>query len=158
MIWIVQVALRRPYTFIVLALLIAIFGVLSAVRTPTDIFPNINIPVISVVWTYTGLEPDDMSGRIVYYYERTLSAQVNDIQHIESQSLSGYGVIKIFFQPGVNVKGALAQVPAASQTVLKLLPPGITTPYVLTFNASSVPILQLALSSKTLSQAVLFDD
>src|SRR6201985_3262481 len=157
MIWIVQVALRRPYTFIVLALLIAIFGVLSAVRTPTDIFPNINIPVISVVWTYTGLPPDDMSGRIIYYYERTLSAQVNDIQHIESQSLPGYGVVKIFFQPGVNVNGALAQVTAASQTVLKLLPPGITPPYVLTFNASSVPILQLALSSKSLSQALLFD-
>jgi multidrug efflux pump subunit AcrB len=155
---IVGIALKRPYTFIVLAILIALFGVLSWFRTPTDIFPNIGIPVISAVWTYNGMQPDDMSGRIVYYYERTLSAQVNDIQHIESQSLSGYGVIKIFFQPGVNVNGALAQVTAASQTVLKLLPPGITPPYVLTFNASSVPILQLALSSKTLSQALLFDD
>jgi multidrug efflux pump subunit AcrB len=155
---IVGIALKRPYTFIVLAILIALFGVLSWFRTPTDIFPNIGIPVISAVWTYNGLPPDDMSGRIVYYYERTLSAQVNDIQHIESQSLPGYGVVKIFFQPGVNVNGALAQVTAASQTVLKLLPPGITPPYVLTFNASSVPILQLALSSKSLSQAVLFDD
>src|SRR5580658_4975416 len=158
MIALVRIALSRPYTFIVLAILIALFGVLSWFRTPTDIFPNIGIPVISVVWTYTGLPPDDMSGRIVYYYERTLSAQVNDIQHIESQSLPGYGVVKIFFQPGVNVNGALAQVTAASQTVLKLLPPGITPPYVLTFNASTVPILQLALSSKSLSQAVLFDD
>jgi multidrug efflux pump subunit AcrB len=157
MIWIVQVALKRPYTFIVLALLIAIFGVLSAVRTPTDIFPNINIPVISVVWTYTGLEPDDMSGRIVYYYERTLSAQVNDIQHIESQSLPGYGVVKIFFQKGVNISAALAQVTATSQTVLKFLPPGITPPYVLSYNASSVPILQLALSSKTIPEQQLFD-
>src|ERR1700722_10177088 len=157
MIWIVQVALKRPYTFIVLALLIAIFGVLSAVRTPTDIFPNINIPVISVVWTYTGLPPDDMSGRVVYYYERTLSAQVNDIEHIESQSLPGYGVVKVFFQKNVNINAALAQVTAASQTVLKLLPPGITPPYVLSYNASSVPILQLALSSKSVSQTQLFD-
>src|SRR6201986_1267892 len=130
MIWIVQVALKRPYTFIVLALLIAIFGVLSAIRTPTDIFPNIDIPVISVVWTYNGLPPDDMSGRVIYYYERTLSAQVNDIEHIESQSLAGYGVVKVFFQPNVNINSALAQITAASQTVLKLLPPGITPPYV----------------------------
>ena len=158
MIAIVRIALSRPYTFIVLAILIALFGVQSWFRTPTDIFPNIGIPVISAVWTYNGLPPDEMSGRIVYYYERTLSAQVNDIQHIESQSLPGYGVVKIFFQPGVNISGALAQVTAASQTVLKLLPPGITPPYVLTFNASSVPILQLALSSKTLSQPRLFDD
>src|ERR1700761_7960882 len=157
MIWIVQVALKRPYTFIVLALLIAIFGVLSAVRTPTDIFPNIDIPVISVVWTYTGLPPDDMSGRVIYYYERTLSSQVNDIEHIESQSLAGYGVVKVFFQPNVNINSALAQITAASQTVLKLLPPGITPPYVLSFNASSVPILQLALSSNSLSQAQIFD-
>jgi multidrug efflux pump subunit AcrB len=157
MIAIVRIALSRPYTFIVLALLIALFGVLSWFRTPTDIFPNIGIPVISAVWTYNGLPPNDMSGRIVYYYERTLSSQVNDIQHIESQSLPGYGVVKIFFQPGVNINGALAQVTAASQTVLKLLPAGVTPPYVLLFNASSVPILQLALSSKTLSQARLFD-
>jgi multidrug efflux pump subunit AcrB len=157
MIAIVRVALSRPYTFVVLAILITLFGVQSWFRTPTDIFPNIGIPVISAVWTYNGLPPDQMSGRIVYYYERTLSAQVNDIQHIESQSLPGYGVVKIFFQPGVNVSSALAQVTAASQTVLKLLPPGVTPPYVLTFNASSVPILQLALSSKTLPQPRLFD-
>jgi multidrug efflux pump subunit AcrB len=157
MIWIVQVALRRPYTFIVLAMLIAIFGVLSAIRTPTDIFPNINIPVISVVWTYAGLPPDDMSGRVIYYYERTLSSQVNDIEHIESQSLPGYGVVKVFFQKNVNINAALAQVTAASQTVLKLLPPGITPPYVLSYNASSVPILQLALSSKTIPEQQLFD-
>src|SRR5277367_521612 len=157
MLAIVRVALSRPYTFIVLAILIVIFGALAAVGTPTDIFPAIRIPVVSVVWTYTGLPPDDMSGRVVYYYERTLSSQVNDIEHIESQSLPGYGVVKIFFQPGVNINGALAQVTAASQTVLKLLPPGVTPPYVLAFNASSVPILQLALSSKTLSQSQLFD-
>src|SRR5580698_3369255 len=157
MIAIVRIALSRPYTFIVLAILIALFGVLSWFRTPTDIFPNIGIPVVSAVWQYNGLPPDDMSGRIVYYYERTLSSQVNDIQHIESQSLPGYGVVKIFFQPDVNINQAIAQVTAASQTVLKLLPPGITPPYVLSYNASSVPILQLALSSQTVSQTALFD-
>ena len=157
MIAIVRIALSRPYTFVVTALLILIFGVMSAVRTPTDILPNIGIPVVAAVWSYNGMSPEDMSGRVVYYYERTLSAQVNDISHIESQSLFGYGVVKIFFQPSVNINSALAQVTAASQTVLKLLPPGITPPYVLSFNASSVPILQLALSSKSLSQTQLFD-
>jgi CzcA family heavy metal efflux pump len=156
-VWIVLTALRRPYTFIVMSLLIAIFGTLSALRTPTDIFPNINVPVVAVVWTYTGLLPNDMSGRVTYYYERTLSAQVGDIEHIESQSLNGYGVVKIFFQKGVNIRAALAQVTAASQTVLKLLPPGITPPYVLSYNAATVPILQLALASKQLPQMKLFD-
>jgi CzcA family heavy metal efflux pump len=156
-VWIVLTALRRPYSFVVLAVVIAIFGVRSALLTPTDIFPNINIPVVSVVWTYTGLLPNDMSGRVIYYYERTLTAQVGDIEHIESQSLSGYGVVKIFFQKNVDIAAALAQVTAASQTVLKLLPPGITPPYVLSYNASSVPILQLALSSKKLPQMQLFD-
>jgi multidrug efflux pump subunit AcrB len=157
MIGIVKIALSRPYTFVVTALLILIFGVIAAVRTPTDILPNIGIPVVAAVWTYNGMSPDDMSGRVVYYYERTLSAQVNDIAHIESQSMFGYGVVKIFFQPTVNINSALAQVTAASQTVLKLLPPGITPPYVLSFSASSVPILQLALSSTSLSQTSLFD-
>ena len=156
-VWIVQIALRRPYTFVVFAFLIAIFGGLSALRTPTDIFPNINIPVISVVWTYNGLLPNDMSSRVIYYYERTLTSQVGDIEHIESQSLNSYGVVKIFFQKDVNISAALAQVTAASQTVLKFLPPGITPPYVLSYNASSVPILQLALSSKKLPQMQLFD-
>ena len=155
--WIVITALRRPYTFVVLAVVIALFGVRSALLTPTDIFPNINIPVVSVVWTYNGLLPNDMSGRVIYYYERTLTAQVGDIEHIESQSLSGYGVVKIFFQKNADIAAALAQVTAASQTVLKLLPPGITPPYVLSYNASSVPILQLALSSRRLPQMQLFD-
>ncbi|HLN09048.1 MAG TPA: efflux RND transporter permease subunit, partial [Xanthobacteraceae bacterium] len=155
--WIVLTALRRPYSFVVLAIVIALFGIRSALLTPTDIFPNINIPVVSVVWTYTGLLPNDMSGRVIYYYERTLTAQVGDIEHIESQSLNGYGVVKIFFQKSVDIAAALAQVTAASQTVLKLLPPGITPPYVLSYNASSVPILQLALSSKQLPQMRLFD-
>jgi multidrug efflux pump subunit AcrB len=157
MLGIVRIALQRPYTFIVMAMLILIFGVMAWVKTPVDVFPNINIPVVSVVWTYNGLPPEDMSGRIIYYYERTLSSQVNDIQHMESQSLTGYGIVKVFFQPNVNINTALAQVTAASQTVLKFLPPGITPPYVLLFNASSVPVLQLALSSKTIEQAELFD-
>ena len=158
MLAIVRIALSRPYTFVVMAMLIAIFGVISWVKTPTDIFPNIGIPVIAAVFTYNGLPPEAMSGRVVYYYERTLSSQVNDIQHIESQSLSGYGVVKIYFQPSVNQNTAIAQVTAASQTVLKLLPQGITPPYVLLFNASSVPIIQLALSSASMSQATLADD
>ncbi len=155
--WIVNIALRRPYTFIVLGFLISIFGVLAILKTPVDIFPNINIPVVSVVWTYNGMLPDDMSGRVIYYYERTLTSQVNDIEHLESQSLPGYGVVKIFFQPSVNINAALAQVTAASQTVLKLLPPGITPPYVLSYNASTVPILQLALAAKGLSEQQIFD-
>ena len=157
MLAIVRIALRRPYTFIVMAMLILIFGVKAWVATPTDIFPNIGIPVVSVVWTYNGLPPDDMSGRVVYYYERAVSATVNDIQHIESQSLLGYGIVKIYFQPNVKIESALSQIAAASETVLKFLPAGITPPYVLTFNASSVPVIQLALSSRTLSETQLFD-
>src|ERR1700722_4410404 len=155
--WIVQVALKRPYPFVVLAVLLAICGLRATLTTPTDIFPNINIPVVSVVWTYNGLLPGDMSGRVVYYYERTITSQVADIEHIESQSLDGYGVVKIFFQKNVDIAVAMAQVTAASQTVLKWLPPGITPPYVLSYNASSVPILQLGLSSKKLPQMKLFD-
>src|SRR6266481_4846102 len=119
-----------------MALLIMIFGVASAFRTPTDIFPNIDIPVISVVFSYTGLPPDDMAGRIVTYYERAVSTSVDDIEHIESQSITNYGIIKIFFQPTVNINAALAQVTAVSQTVLKQMPQGITPPLVLSFNAS----------------------
>src|SRR5260221_11596968 len=155
---IVKVALRRPYTFIVMALLILIFGVVSAVRTRNDSFRNINLPVVSVVFSYTGLSPDDMAGRIVTFYERSLTTSVNDIEHIESQSIPNYGIIKIFFQPNVNINAALAQVSAMSQTVLKQMPAGITPPLILSFNASSVPILQLALSSDKLSETTLFDD
>src|SRR5437764_5739421 len=118
MVGIVKLALRRPYTFVVMALLIMIFGVASALRTPTDIFPNINIPVVSVVFSYTGLSPDDMAGRIVTFYERSLTTSFNDIEQIESQAIPNYGIIKIFFQPTVNINAALAQVAAMSQTVL----------------------------------------
>jgi multidrug efflux pump subunit AcrB len=155
---IVRLALRRPYTFIVMALLILLFGTASALRTPTDIFPNINIPVISVVFTFTGLPADDMAGRVVTFYERSLPNSVNDIEHIESQSIANYGIIKIFFQPSVNINAALAQVNGMSQTVLKQMPPSITPPLILSFNASSVPILQLALSSNKLSETQIFDD
>jgi len=154
---IVRLALARPYTFVVMAILILIFGALSALRTPTDIFPNIGIPVISAVWGYTGLPPDDMAGRIIAPYERALSTTVNDIEHIESQSLPGTGVVKIFFQPTVNISAAQAQVTSISQTILKQLPSGITPPIILVYNASSVPIIQLALSSDSLSQTQLND-
>src|SRR6202051_2467098 len=158
MVGIVKLALGRPYTFIVMALLIMIFGVASALRTPTDIFPNINIPVISVVFSYTGVPPDDMPGRVVTFYERSLTTSVNDIEHIESQSIPNYGIIKIFFQPTVNINAALAQVAAMSQTVLKQLPAGITPPTILSFDASSVPVVQIALSSNQLSETTLYDD
>ena len=154
---IVLIALKRPYTFVVLAILIAIFGGLAARRTPTDIFPNIRIPVVAVVWTYTGLTPEDMSGRVVYYYERALTTTVDNIEHIESQSLYGRGIVKIFFQPGTDVAAAQAQVTSISQTVLKQLPAGITPPEVLSYSASSVAVLALQVSSDRLTGSQLFD-
>jgi len=157
MLRIVRLALERPYTFVVLALLILIVGPLAALRTPTDIFPDIKIPVIAVVWQYTGLPPDQMAGRIASPFERVLTTTVNDVEHIEAKSIAGYGVIKIFFQPGVNIATANAQVAAVSQTMLKQLPPGITPPLILNYNASTVPILQLALSGKGLSEQNLGD-
>ena len=157
MIAIVRLALRRPYTFIVMAILIALFGAMAAVRTPTDIFPDIRIPVIAAVWTYRGLSPDDMAGRVIYYYERQLSTAVNDIEHIESQSLPGVGIVKIFFQPSVDIRTATAQVTSLSQTVLKQMPPGITPPLILNYNASTVPILELGLSSPDLTEQAIYD-
>jgi len=157
MTWLIRIALQRPYTFIVLGILILIMGPLAIVRTPTDIFPNIKLPVISVIWTYNGMPPDEMSDRILTYYERQMTTTVNDIEHIESQSLPGVGVIKVYFQPSVDVNAALAQVTAISQTVLKRLPPGVTPPQILSYNASSVPILQLALTSKTMTDQQMFD-
>src|SRR5579859_5283260 len=157
MLGLVRVALARPYTFVVLALFILIVGPLAALRTPTDIFPNIGIPVISVVWTYNGLSPNAMSGRVIYYYERSLTSTVSDIEHMESQSLPGIGVVKIFFQPGVDIRTATAQVTSISQTVLKQMPAGITPPQILNYNASTVPILQMALSSPELGEQKLFD-
>ena len=157
MLGLVRIALRRPYTFVVLAIFILIIGPLSAVRTPTDIFPDIRIPVISVVWQYTGLPPDQMVGRITSPFERTLTTTVNDVQHIEAESVAGFGIIKIFFQPGVNISTANAQVTAVAQTQLRQLPPGTTPPLILNYNASTVPIIQLALSGKGLTEQNLGD-
>jgi CzcA family heavy metal efflux pump len=154
---IVRIALARPLTFIVMAILIAIVGVLQAARTPVDIFPNIGVPVIATAWQYAGLSPDDMSGRIITPFERILTTTVNDIEHIESNSMQGIGVVKIYFQPGANIQTATAQVTSISQTILKQLPPGVTPPLILNYNASTVPILQLAVSGQGLSEQKLFD-
>ncbi len=154
---IVRVALRRPYTFVVLALLLLIIGPLAALRTPTDIFPDIRIPVIAVAWQYTGLPPEQMAGRITTLFQRALTTTVNDIEHIEANSYAGISVVKVFFQPGVNVAVANAQVTAICQVVVRQMPPGITPPLILNYNASTVPIIQLALSGKGLSEQALFD-
>jgi len=155
--WIVALALRRPYTFVVMALLIIILTPITILRTPVDIFPEINIPVVSVVWNYTGLSPQEMADRIVTNSERGFTVTVNDIEHQESQSLNGIAVIKIFFRPSVNIAMAVTQVTAISQTVLRGLPAGTTPPLVITYTASSTPIVQLGLSSKTLPEQQLFD-
>ncbi len=154
---VVVIALKRPYTFVVLSIMILLFGGLAVFRTPTDVFPSIGIPVVSVIWTYTGLTPDDMSGRVVYYYERSLTATVDNIEHMESTSLYGRGIVKIFFQPGTDVATAQAQITAASQTVLKQLPAGITPPQVLVYNASSVPVLSLQIAGAGMTGSQLFD-
>src|SRR5579875_2776960 len=157
MLAIVRLALAKPYSFVVLAILIVLLGPLAAMKTPTDIFPDIKIPVIAVVWQYQGLPADDMAGRIIYYYERTLTSTVNDIEHIESQSLRGVGLVKTYSQPGVAIRTATAPVTSTSQTVLKQMPPGITPPQVLNYNASTVPILQLAYSSPTMGEQKIYD-
>ena len=155
--WIVRLALRRPYTFVVVSLLLLLLAPIVILRTPIDIFPSIDIPVVSIVWNYSGLDAQQMSDRIVSQTERALTTLVDDIQHIESQSLNGIAVVKVFFQPGANIDKALAQVTAISQTQLRQLPPGTTPPLVITYSASTVPILQLALSGKGMSEQQLFD-
>jgi CzcA family heavy metal efflux pump len=155
--WIVRIALQRPYTFIVLALLIVLMGVYTIGRTARDIFPNINIPVVATVWRYTGLPPDEMANRIVLFSERVAQTVVNDVEHTESQSLNGTSVIKYFFQPGAKEELSYAQITGVAQTQLVFSPPGTTPPFILAYNASSVPIIQLALSSDTLSESQIFD-
>ena len=155
--WIVRLALRRPYTFVVASLLILILGPIVIYRTPTDVFPTINIPVVSIVWNYSGLAPQDISDRIVTLTERTLTTTVDDIEHIESQSLNGIAVVKVFFQPTAKIEKAIAQISAISQTQLRQLPQGTTPPLVISYSASSVPIVQLALSGKGLSEQQLND-
>jgi multidrug efflux pump subunit AcrB len=153
----VRIALQRPYTFVVMALLILIVGPLAALRTPTDIFPDIKVPVIGVAWSYTGLSPDEMAARIITPYERVLPTTVNDIEHIESTSLPGMGIVKIYFQPNVDIRTATAQVTSISQTAIRSMPPGTQPPLILNYNASTVPILQLAMSSKSQSEQQVLD-
>src|SRR6476620_7554701 len=157
MIALVRIALRRPYTFVVLALVIFIVGPLAALRTPVDIFPDIRIPVIAVIWQYTGLPPDQMAGRITTQFQRALTTTVNDIEHMEATSYNTLRITKIFFQPNVDIRIANAQVTAISQTLLKQMPPGATPPLILNYNASTVPIIQLALSGQGLSEQILGD-
>ncbi len=155
--WIVRLALRRPYTFVVMSVLIAILGAIAVYTMPTDIFPNIDIPVVSIVWNYAGISPDEMEKRMVTISERSLTTTVNDIEHIESQSYNGVAVIRVFFHPYAKVELAIAQISAISQTILRRMPPGTYPPSILKYTASSVPILQLSLSSKTLSEQAIFD-
>src|SRR6202140_1936883 len=155
--WIVRLALRRPYTFVVAALLLLLMTPLVLTKTPTDIFPSINIPVVSVIWSFTGLPADQVSQRMVFTHERTLTTTVDNIEHIESTSYDSQGVIKVFFQPGVNPSTAVAQLTAVSQTILKQLPPGTTPPLILQYSASTVSILQFGISSTKLSEQQVFD-
>jgi len=157
MVSLVRIALSRPYTFVVLALLLLIVGPLAALRTPTDIFPEIRIPVIGVVWSYTGLPPDQMAGRITTPFQRALTTTVNDIEHITANSYNGVGIIKIFFQPNVDIRTANAQVTAIAQTMIKQMPPGATPPLILNYSASTVPVIQIALAGEGLTEQNLFD-
>ena len=155
--WIVRLALRRPYTFVVAALLLVLLTPFILLRTPTDIFPAINIPVISIIWQYAGLNADEFEKRITFTEERTLTVTVGNIEHTESTSYNGISVIKVFLQPGASVDAAMAQITAASQTALRLMPPGIQPPLIIQYNASTVPILQYSFSSPKLSEQQLFD-
>ncbi len=154
---IVLIALRQKLTFVVMSILIVLFGAMAVLKMPTDIFPTIKIPVVAVVWTYNGLSPNDMSGRVIYYYERSLTTTVSNIEHIESQSYYGRGVVKIFFQPGTNIAAAQAQITAASQTVLKQMPTGITPPEILVYNPSSVPVLDLQIAATGMTASQVYD-
>ncbi len=155
--WIVALALRRPYTFVVMAIVILLLTVITVPAMPVDIFPEIDIPVVSVIWFYTGMAPQDMADRIVTNSERSITTTVNNIEHQESQSVNGLGIIKIFFRPGTNIQTAIAQVTAISQTTVRSLPPGTTPPLIISYSASTTPIVQLGLSSTTLSEQQLFD-
>src|SRR5262245_8965474 len=155
--WIVRLALRRPYTFVAMALLIVVGGIFSVLRMPTDILPEIDIPVIAIVWQYGGLAPDEMEQRFTGFFERGLTTTVNGIEHIESQSLYGVSVTKVFFHPGTKMEMANAQVTGSGQTFLRFLPPGATPPLIINYSASNVPILQGSVHSDTLSEQQLYD-
>src|SRR6202000_2089112 len=157
MLAIVKLALNRPYTFVVAALLILLLGTLAALRMPVDIFPSINIPIVGVAWQYQGLPPDQMAGRILTPFERALTTTVNDIEHIEANSYTTFGIVKIYFHPSVNIATANAQVTAISQTLLKQMPPGATPPLITNYSASTVPIIQLAMSGLGLTEQNLAD-
>src|SRR6202046_214797 len=157
MLALVRIALNRPYTFIVAALLIFLLGALAALRMPVDIFPSINIPIIGVAFQYTGLPPDQMAGRVITPFERALTTTVNDIEHLEANSYTTFGIVKIFFHPAANIATANAQVTAIAQTLLKQMPPGTTPPLIINYSASSVPVIQLALSGTGLSEQNLAD-
>ena len=153
--WIVQLALRRPYTFLVGALLVVLLGGLAARRMPTDILPEVDIPVVSVIWAYSGLPAEEMERRFATVFERSISTTVNDIEHLESQSLPGLALIKIYFQPGARIESAVAQLGAVGQTILRIMPPGAQAPFIIRFNAANVPVLQLALGGDALSAMVI---
>src|SRR5437899_5352237 len=155
--WIVRLALRCKYTFVLRAMLIAVTGAASTSRMSTDILPEIDIPVVSVVWQYSGMPADEVETRIILINERVLTASVNDIEHIESQLLDGVGVIRIYFQPGAKIAEAETQVTATCQTLLKIMPPGITPPFIVRYSATSVPIVQIAVSSDTMTEQQIFD-
>ena len=155
--WIVKLGLERPYTFIVGALLVLVFGVLSLLTMPTDIFPEIKIPVVTIIWSYAGLAPEDMERRIVTVDERAMTTTVSDIEHIESQTVNGVAVIKVYFQPGASIDAAVSQITAISQAVVRVMPPGATPPLIIRFNASNVPILQVSLSSHSMSEQQMYD-
>src|SRR5450432_2361846 len=155
--WIVRLALRRPYTFVVMAMLIAILGTSAIITMPVDIFPYIDIPVVSIVWNYAGLSPEEMEKRMVTIFERSMTTTVNDIEHIESQAYTGVSVIRVYFQPNVKIDMAVAQVTAISQTVLRIFPPGTFPPNILKYDAASVPIIQLGLTSKSLNEQQVYD-
>jgi multidrug efflux pump subunit AcrB len=155
--WIIRLALNRPYTFVVAALLLLLVTPFVLIRTPTDIFPSINIPVVSIIWSYTGLSAREIEQRIIYTQERALTTTVNNIEHIESTSYDGIGIIKLYFQPGVTISTAVAQVTAVSQTILRQLPPGSTPPLIIQYDAATVPVLQYGVGSNTLSEQQTFD-
>src|SRR5271157_5321285 len=155
--WIVRLALRRPYTFVVMALLIVALGGMAILRMPADIFPDINIPVVSVIWSYAGISAAEMAEVVTIRCERGFTTTVNDIEHIESQSLAGLSVIKIFFHPNAKVESAVAQISALTGQLLHILPPGMSPPAIIRYNASSVPILQLGISSDSMPEQALYD-
>ncbi|MBY0375339.1 MAG: efflux RND transporter permease subunit, partial [Bryobacteraceae bacterium] len=155
--WIVKLALNRPYTFVVMSLLILILGGLSMYSMPTDIFPDIDIPVASMIWQYSGMSPEEIEKRILISSERAITTTVNDVEHIEGQAMAGYGLIRVYFHPTVKIDLAIAQLSAIGNSITRVLPPGIFPPFIIRYNAASVPILQLALSSRTLNEQQVAD-